>query len=78
MAFTPAIANNNVTIGGAAQSNAFATNTRLVRLHADTICYVKFGTNPTAVTATDARLAANQTEYFAVQPGDGMKLSVVA
>lgn len=78
VAFTPAIVNNNVAIGAEAKSAAFNVNTKLVRLHADTVCFVKFGTAPTAVTVTDARMAANQTEYFAVQPGNGMKLSVVA
>lgn len=78
VAFAPAIQNNNVAIGAEAKSAVFATNTRLVRLHTDTICFVKFGTAPTAVTATDARMAANQTEYFFVTPGSGMKLSVVA
>lgn len=78
VAYAPAIQNNNVTIGGATQSAVFAPNTTLVRLHADTVCFVKFGTNPTAVTATDARMAANQTEYFYVTAGGGMKLSVVA
>jgi hypothetical protein len=81
VAFAPSVGgiNNNVTISGThAESSAFGTNTRLVRLHTDTICYVKFGTAPVAVTVTDARMAANQTEYFAVQPGGGMKVSVVA
>lgn len=78
VAFAPAIVNNNVTVGAEAKSAAFGINTKLVRLHTDTVCFIKFGTAPTAVTATDARMAANQTEYFAVQPGGGMKVSVVA
>jgi len=46
-----------------------------VRLHADSVCSVLFGTNPTATTA-NARMAAGQTEYFGVAPG--MKVSVIA
>ena len=49
-----------------AQSAAFNASTRLVRLHNDSTSpiMVKFGTNPTAVTLVDARMAANTTEYF--------------
>lgn len=66
-----------VTISGASTPTiAFAETTRLVRLHTDSICSIKFGTNPTASTST-ARMAANQTEYFAVQPGGGMKVAVI-
>src|SRR4051812_22342765 len=77
VAFVPALASQTVdNTGGTTQSAAFNDNTRLVRLETDSICSVKFGTNPTATTA-DPRLAANQTEYFAVQPGGGMKLAVI-
>ncbi len=69
------ILNNNVTIGGThAESNAFSTNTKLIRLSTDAICSFVVGLAPVATTA-DARMAANQTEYFQVSPGD--KLSVI-
>jgi hypothetical protein len=55
--------------GGTTQSTAFKTNTTLVRLHTDSVCSVRFGLNPTATTS-DARLAAGQTEYFKVLPGN--------
>jgi hypothetical protein len=72
----PAISNQLVTSAvGTAQSAAFKSNTRLVRVHTDTAIYYRFGTNPTAVTATDAKMAANQTEYFQVMPGD--KIAVI-
>lgn len=65
----PAADQTPVAIGvGSTQSAAFNVSTRFVRLHADAICSVAFGSNPTA-TADNARLAANQTEYFAVSPG---------
>ena len=74
VAFGRPIANNNVTIGGShAESNAFNTNTKMIRLHTDAICSVVIGLAPVATTA-DARMAANQTEYYQVYPGD--KLAV--
>jgi hypothetical protein len=71
----PALTEQLVAIGGSStQSAAFSTRTRLVRVHCDAICSVAFGPNPTAVN-TAKRLAANQTEYFAVNGGD--KLAVI-
>jgi hypothetical protein len=61
--------NQIVTFTTSTQSTAFKSNTTMVRLHTDTNCFIKFGLNPTAVTATDARMAAGQTEYFKVLPG---------
>jgi hypothetical protein len=58
------------------QSAAFGPNTRVVRVNCDSVCSILFGTNPTAATS-NRRLAANQTEYFGVNPGTGLKLSVV-
>lgn len=63
------VVEQTVAIGGAsAQSAAFNAATTLVRIHADSVCSILFGLNPTA-TATSARLAAGQTEYFGVYPG---------
>jgi hypothetical protein len=73
----PPVAEQTVSISGtSAQSSAFNANTRFVRLHTDAICSVEFGTNPTATTAK-ARLAANQTEYFAVNPGGSVIVAVI-
>lgn len=55
--------------GGSAQSAAFATTTKLVRIHTDSVCCIKFGANPTATTS-HRRMAAGQTEYYFVRPGD--------
>lgn len=60
--------------GASTQSSAFRSDTKLVRLHTDSICSIRFGTNPTATTST-ARMAANQTEYFQVLGGD--KVAVI-
>lgn len=63
MPMEPFLAKQTVAIGGASvQSSAFNAKTRFVRLHTDAICSVAIDTSPTA-TATDGRLAANQTEY---------------
>lgn len=76
IAQTPPAAQQTVAIGGASvQSAAFNALTRFVRVHTDAICSIRFGSNPTVV-ATDARLAANQTEYFGVNPGD--KIAVIS
>lgn len=75
MALEPAIAAQVVAIGAEAKSAAFNSETRYIRVHVDAICSVKIGLAPTATT-TDARLAASQTEYFGVKPGD--KISVIS
>jgi hypothetical protein len=67
--------------GGVAASNAFNAATRLVRLHADSICAIEFGTNPTVIAAGatgTARMAANQTEYYGVPLGAGLKVSAIS
>jgi len=72
----PAVTDQTVAISGSsAQSAAFNAKTYLVRIHTDSICSILFGANPTAA-ATNARLAANQTEYFIVQPGQ--KVAVIS
>lgn len=66
----PCIANVQVAIGGSSvQSAAFNDNTRLVRVHTDAAIRIAFGANPTAAS-TSQRMAAGQTEYFGVRPGE--------
>ncbi len=55
-------------VGSAAVSAAFNAKTRFIRLHTDVICSIAFGAAPTATTG-NKRMAADQTEYFGVQPG---------
>lgn len=70
------LANQTVAIGGSsAQSAAFNPSTTLIRVHTDAICSVKVGGASPTATAANARMAANQTEYFGVTPGD--KLAVI-
>jgi hypothetical protein len=70
----PPIAQQTAVIGTVVSTSAFNAATVLIRVHADAICSIAIGTSPTATTAM-TRLAANQTEYFGVSPGD--KLSVI-
>lgn len=72
----PPVAVQVVAIGVEAKSSAFNAKTTYVRIHADAICSILFGVNPTA-DANSPRMAANQTEYFAFVPATGMKVSVI-
>jgi hypothetical protein len=75
MAVAPPLAEQKIAIGGASTpSAAFNAATRCVRIHTDAICSIAFGTAPVAA-ATNARLGANATEYFGVQPGS--KVAVI-
>lgn len=66
-----------VVIGaGSLKSAAFEAQTRIVRLHTDATCRVLFGSDPTAVATTSIRMAAGQTEFFGVIPGQ--KVAVIA
>ena len=76
MALQPALVDQVVAIGGSStNSAAFNANTNFVRLHTDAICSIQIGLAPTATT-TNARLAANETEYYGVRPGD--KVAVIS
>lgn len=55
-----------VNTGGSVASAAFNVKTRLVRVHTDSICSVLFGTGTPAAAVTNARMAANTTEYFMI------------
>jgi hypothetical protein len=72
----PALVEQTPVVIGATslQSAAFNSLTRIVRIHTDVVCSIAFGVNPTA-NADSKRLAANQTEYFAVQAGE--KVAVI-
>lgn len=58
-------------------SAAFNTATRFVRLHTDSICSVVFNTTlASQAVNTSMRMAANQTEYFAVAAGTKLAVCV--
>jgi len=79
----PPLASQTVAIAvGSTASGAFNLKTRFVRLHADVVCSFKFGTGTPVAVATDARMGANQTEYFgvleqAVRDPAGFKVAVI-
>jgi len=76
IAARPGVAAQTVAIGGSStQSSAFNAQTKFIRVHTDAICSIAIGSNPTATTS-NCRLAADQTEYFGVQPGD--KIAVIS
>lgn len=73
----PSLANQAIAIGGASlQSAAVGPMTRLVRVLADSNCFMASGTNPTATTQTP--LVAGVPEYFQIPAGQSYKLAVVA
>jgi len=66
----PPLAAERVANGGAStQGSAFNAKTRFVMIHTDSICSYKVGANPTAVV-TEGRMAAGETRFFGVNPGD--------
>lgn len=66
----------SIAIGGAsAQSSAFGSFTRFIRVNASADCHVAFGPNPTATTG-NLMLTAKVPEYFEIKPGD--KIAVIA
>jgi hypothetical protein len=81
MAQEPPIAEQAISnTGGNVQSAAFNAKTRIVRLHADSICAIEFGTNPVAVAAGGsgtARMSANQTEYYGVPLNQAFKVATI-
>lgn len=54
-------------------STTFAADMHIIRLHVNAACHIAFGTAPVATT-NDAKLAANQTEFFSIIPGDKISL----
>ena len=70
-------ANSPIPIGGVSNpSVAFGANTTVVRVHCDVICSILITFAGLSATTGNARLAANQTEYFFVRPTQ--ILSVIA
>lgn len=75
-ALEPEITTQTKAIGTVVNANAFSKNTYLIRVHVDAICSILVSSGGTGAAVTNKRLAANQTEYFAVKPGH--ILSVIA
>lgn len=71
---TPALAEQNIGISASsAASAAFTANTHMVMINCDVACSLGWG--GAAVTASH-RLAANETRFYGVLPGD--TVSVIA
>ena len=67
VANAPPIAEQTVAIGGASvASSAFNAKTRVVRIHCDAICSIKFGATAPTATTSNMRLPADTIEYFGV------------
>jgi hypothetical protein len=72
----PIVEQTPVVIGaGSLQSAAFNAKTAMIRVATDAICSIAIGTNPTA-TVNTMRMAADQVEYFSVQPNQ--QIAVIA
>ena len=69
----PSLARQKITFTTSTQSAPFNPKTRLIRLLADTDCFVSIGQNPTA-DANSTMLKADIPEYFGVR--SNMKLAV--
>jgi hypothetical protein len=66
-----------LAIGGTSvQGAVLRPGTRFLRVHADAVCSVAFGPNPTAL-ATGKRLAAGQTEYFKVPEAKSWRVACI-
>jgi hypothetical protein len=72
----PPVVEQTLSIGGGSvPSAAFNGHTRFVQIHTDAICSLAFGPSPSATTSNQ-RLAANETRFYAVTPGN--KVAVIA
>ena len=73
----PAVATQSMAVtAGSTTSAAFNSASRLVRITADELCRVEFGTDPVA-GATAMQLQPGAVEYFGL-PATGYKLAVIA
>ena len=73
----PPLAEQVVAITAASvQSAVFNPKTTLIRVATDAVCSVAINANPVA-SATSRRLAAGQTEQFAVAAGSAYRMAVI-
>jgi hypothetical protein len=64
----PALTTQVVTYTTSTASAAFGADTRFIRVHTDAACHILVADTPTATTS-HLKMVADQTEYFAVTPG---------
>lgn len=73
----PPVAEQVEAIGAtSSQSNTLNAATRFVEIVTDANCHYKVGDDPEASTST-AYMAAGQSKFFGVQPGQSMKIAVI-
>lgn len=70
----PIVEQTQLSVTTSAASAAFNAKTSVVRLCADTACYISFGTAP-AATANNRRIPPNVACYFKVPIGAGYKVA---
>ena len=74
----PLVATTALSVSGTSAATSFLNEkTTLVRLQADTNCFVIFGTNPTAITSSSTPLSVGTPEYFAVPAGGTLKIAAI-
>ena len=64
----PSIGTQVVTFTTSTASATFNDRTRFIRVHTDAACHITVAASPTATTSM-LKMVADQTEYFAVTPG---------
>jgi hypothetical protein len=64
------VAHQTITIGAQADSAPLSNATRIVRLKAEANCCVVWGQPEQTATTNHILIAAGETEYFGVAPGD--------
>ena len=70
VAVEPSVARQSVTYTSSAQSAAFNSSTRFIRVVCDAKAHFRVTTAGTNAVATDPFVAADSPEYFGVTPGD--------
>lgn len=69
VALEPPVTTQSVTYTASAQSAAFNSATRFIRVVCDAKAHFKISTAGTNAVATDPYLPADSPEYFGIQPG---------
>lgn len=71
----PSLKTHFVAIGTETQSDVFLDGTKMVKLKANAICHIKFGTDPTANTTTSEKMLAGDEIWRGVPAG--YRISVI-
>jgi hypothetical protein len=72
VALEPRVTSQTVTYTTSAQSSAFNSATRFIRVVCDAKAHFRITTAGTNATADDPFIAADSPEYFGVQPGQAL------